>query len=114
MDELIHLLTRFSLVQFQPETGRYHVKNNHKIITNLPKTHESFPRFYMRALEQLKEKAEKDFYNEESLLFASVFSVSEKNLPEIRQRIHDAALKIIDDVEQGNGDRVKTLVLGLV
>ncbi len=92
--------------------NRYYCVKQSVFLENLNQS-QFFKKFFLRSLNQLYIKADKNFTSEENMYYSMAFSVKSKDTPQFKKELIDLLDKFSTSAEVPDGDRVAILTCGL-
>ena len=90
--------------------NRYYPISNHIALDEMG-TDEFFKRYYLKKLDTIRKKTEKNFTSETDLYFQSTTCIPSKKFKMFRQDLRDLLLEYIDTIEDNDGDTTVSLLV---
>lgn len=72
-----------------------------------------YKKIFLQGHEELRKRAEENFFKSEELFFSSVTCIKKESLPQLKNELRELMLKFIDKSESPEGDTTINLILGL-
>lgn len=91
---------------------RYFANLSHLVLNQLGQSMD-FKKIYLRSLCSLQKNADKNFNSTTDLFFHSAFSISQKNLPLLKNKLRELIIDFVDEHEDDDGIKIAKLTVGL-
>jgi len=101
-----HGVVRYDSDRYFPGEG--HLIFSESIATGL------FQKYFQQGLKNLASESRERFVGDDRLFFRSSFSVSAARMQEFKKELRELLLKFSEDCETAEGDKIATLLCGLV